>query len=130
MKKNTKSAIVYARVSTAGQATEGVSLDMQEEKACHWAKANGYPVEGIFIDRGISGRKMENRPELLNALNAVCNCSGVLVVYSLSRLARSTAETILIADRLNTDGHTGKNGGKFYAVTIQKILKTPLQTPT
>lgn len=231
-KKPTKNAIIYARVSTAGQAADGVSLDMQAEKAQQWAEMNGHPVEGVFIDRGISGRKMENRPELLKALDAVCACSGVLVVYSLSRLARSTAETILIADRLekagadlmsltekidttsaagkmvfrvlaviaeferdviaeriiaalhhkrdhgevysndplgfdrdgkklvpnkaeeeivrkifrlrkrglslqkiadrlNAEGHTGKNGGKFYRVTIQKILRNPIhQSPT
>jgi DNA invertase Pin-like site-specific DNA recombinase len=103
-KKETKPAIIYTRVSTAGQAVEGVSLDMQEGKARQWAEANGFPVEGFFVDRGISGRKMENRPALLEALDAVCKCSGVLVVYSLSRLARSTAETILIADRLDNAG--------------------------
>lgn len=103
-KKPTKKAIVYARVSTAGQAADGVSLDMQTEKAGQWAEMNGHTVDGVFVDRGISGRKMENRPALLEALDAVCQCSGVLVVYSLSRLARSTAETILIADRLDKAG--------------------------
>lgn len=99
-----KQAVIYVRVSTAGQATEGASVEMQECRARQWAIQNGHEVTAVYIDAGISGRKMENRPELQNALDDVCQCAGVLVVYSLSRLARSTAETILIADRLEKSG--------------------------
>ena len=102
--KSAKPAILYTRVSTAGQALEGVSLSMQVENATAWARASGHEVKAVYSDAGISGRKMENRPELQKALDDVCACSGVLVVYSLSRLARSTAETILIAERLEKSG--------------------------
>lgn len=99
-----KPAVIYIRVSTAGQATEGASVEMQEHRARLWASQNGHDVKAVYTDAGISGRKMDNRPELQNALDDVCQCAGVLVVYSLSRLARSTAETILIAERLEKSG--------------------------
>ena len=46
----------------------------------------------------------DNRPGLQAALKAVCKAKGVLVVYSLSRLARSTRDTLELADRLDRAG--------------------------
>lgn len=83
-------AFIYTRVSTMEQATDGVSLDAQQAKAVKWAEANGYTVAGTFTDAGISGSRMRNRPGLQAALDAVCKAKGALVVYSLSRMARST----------------------------------------
>ena len=96
-----KTAIGYIRVSTEGQVTEGVSLDAQRAKIEAWCLANDVQLGGVFVDAGISGKRADNRPELQAALNAVCKCGGVLVVYSLSRLARSTKDTISIAERLS-----------------------------
>lgn len=51
--------------------------------------------------RGFRGGKTKNRPGLNQALDAVCGSKGnVLVVYSLSRMARSTKDTIAISERL------------------------------
>ncbi|MBF0461260.1 MAG: recombinase family protein [Magnetococcales bacterium] len=94
-----KTAIAYLRVSTADQATEGVSLEAQEAKIAAWCLLNDYTLAGAFTDAGISGKDMAHRPELLAAL-AACPKGGALVVYSLSRLARSTQDTLAIADRL------------------------------
>ena len=38
------------------------------------------------------------------ALDQTCDCGGVLVVYSLSRLARSTRDAIEITERLEQSG--------------------------
>jgi DNA invertase Pin-like site-specific DNA recombinase len=97
-------ASIYLRVSTAGQATEGVSLEAQEARARKWAEANGYEVAGLHCDAGISGKRAENRPGLQAALTEVCRTRGALVVYSLSRLARSTKDAISIAERLEKAG--------------------------
>lgn len=97
-------ATLYLRVSTAGQAIDGVSLDAQEARSRAWAKANGYDVVGVFTDAGVSGKKAENRAQLQAALAAVCRDRGALVVYSLSRLARSTKDAIAIAERLEKAG--------------------------
>lgn len=97
-------AMIYARVSTAGQ-TEGVSMEAQQARASAWATANGYTVAATFSDAGISGKRAANRKGLQDALAAVCATRGnVLVVYSLSRLARSTKDAISIAERLEKAG--------------------------
>lgn len=91
----------YCRVSTAGQVEEGVSLEAQQAKIAAWAELNGYELAGVFVDAGVSAKRADNRPQLQAALAAVCATKGaVLVVYSLSRLARSTKDTLAIAERL------------------------------
>lgn len=97
-------AIGYCRVSTEGQAEDGVSLDAQRAKLEAWAALNDEPELLVFVDAGISGSSMAQRPGLQSALDAVCKRKGVLVVYSLSRLARSTRDTLQISDRLAKAG--------------------------
>src|SRR5689334_17391863 len=98
-------AIGYVRVSSVGQAVEGISLDAQQAKIRAWCEANGYELADVFVDAGISGGRTDNRPGLQNALAAVCKGKGnVLVVYSLSRMARSTKDTITISERLEKAG--------------------------
>jgi len=96
-------AIIYIRVSTTQQADEGVSLQAQENKARAWCELNDYEVGGVHVDAGISGKKMGNRPALEKALSE-CEKGSALVVYSLSRLARSTKDTISISEQLQTIG--------------------------
>lgn len=99
-----KSAIAYLRVSTAGQALEGVSLDAQRAKVAAWCEVNGLTLVATYSDAGLSGKRADNRPELQKALEHVAKCKGALIVYSLSRLARSTKDTIAIGERLDKVG--------------------------
>jgi len=95
--------IGYIRVSTKEQAAEGVSLEAQEAKLRAWAALNDCADVQIHIDAGLSGTRADNRPALQEALKA-CGKGDALVVYSLSRLARSTRDTITIAERLQKTG--------------------------
>ena len=92
-------AIGYIRVSTEGQAQDGVSLDAQRAKIEAWCALNDYALAAVHVDAGISGKSADNRPGLQAAL-ADCRKGAALVVYSLSRLARSTRDTINIGDKL------------------------------
>ncbi len=96
-------AIFYLRVSTEQQATEGVSLEAQQAKLTAWATLNDATVLGVYSDAGLSGTK-DDRPGLLAAMEAATKSKATLVVYSLSRLSRSTAATIRLADELNRAG--------------------------
>jgi len=96
-------AIGYVRVSTARQAEKGVSMAAQEEKVRAWAKLNEAVAVDIFTDAGLSGKRADNRPALQRALEAV-EKGDALVVYSLSRLARSTRDTLALADTLQKRG--------------------------
>jgi DNA invertase Pin-like site-specific DNA recombinase len=97
-------AVGYLRVSTERQALEGVSLEAQEAKIRAWCKANNYSMLALHTDAGLSGSRADNRPGLQAALNEVCKGKAVLVVYSLSRLARSTKDALSISERLNRAG--------------------------
>ncbi|MBI1372708.1 MAG: recombinase family protein [Phycisphaera sp.] len=99
-----KRAVAYIRVSTSDQALDGVSLDAQRAKIEAWARANDYDLVEAHTDRGISGKATHNRPALHDALAAACRQKAVLVVYSLSRLARSTKDAIDISERLERCG--------------------------
>lgn len=92
-------AVAYCRVSTASQSEEGVSLDMQRDRIAAWCVGNGYDLDAVFIET-MSGARAANRPELQRALVHASKVRGVLVVYSLSRLARSVRDTLDIAERL------------------------------
>lgn len=98
--------IGYVRVSTADQAAEGVSLAAQTARIAAWCAAHDATLDpgDVHVDAGLSGQRADNRPGLQAALAAVCAARGVLVVYSLSRLARSTTDAIAIADRLDRAG--------------------------
>lgn len=96
-----KPVIAYVRVSTAGQAEDGVSLDAQAAKIAAYCSLHDGDLVATYTDAGLSGSRADNRPALQEALEHVCRIGGCLVVYSLSRLARSTKDTIEIAERLS-----------------------------
>lgn len=91
------SAIAYIRVSTDKQASEGVSIEAQQARIEQWCNLNGYQMVQVFIDAGISGKRMDTRPELQKAL-ASLKKGMALVTYSLSRLARSTKDALTISE--------------------------------
>jgi site-specific DNA recombinase len=95
-------AIGYIRVSTQKQADEGVSLDAQRAKIEAWCLANDYELAGIHCDEGISGTKSD-RDGVLAAM-AEAGKGTALIVYSLSRLTRSTKDLISFGDKLEKQG--------------------------
>ena len=97
-------AVGYARVSTVDQAREGVSLEIQEERFRAWCLANEAEPLAFQEDAGRSGSRADNRPGLQTAIWAAKKNRAALVVYSLSRLARSTRDAILIAEDLHKAG--------------------------
>ena len=92
-----KQAIGYIRVSTEKQANEGVSLEAQQARIVSWCKTNDYELVKVYVDAGISGKRMDTRKELLAAL-ASLKKGMALVSYSLSRLARSTKDALAIGE--------------------------------
>ena len=98
-------AVGYIRVSTEVQAADGVSLDVQRDRIKAWCRANDHVLITIHVDAGLSGKRADNRPGLQAALTDACReRHAALVVYSLSRLARSVKDTLEIAGRLERAG--------------------------
>ena len=96
-------AIGYIRVSTQGQADEGVSLDAQRAKIEAYCALNDMELVAVFEDAGISGASMNGRTGLHAAMKATGK-GMALISYSISRIARSTSDMLEIAKRLDKIG--------------------------
>jgi len=94
----------YVRVSTDEQAREGVSLEAQKSKIAAWSSALDFKLICIEEDAGISGKNIRARAGLQKALKRACEENAALVVYSLSRLSRSTKDTLSVAEKLDAAG--------------------------
>ncbi len=84
-------AVIYLRVSTEEQSKSGVGLQAQILKCTEHCVRLGLSIVAVHKDDGISGKAgLDKRPGLRSAITDVQNTpGGVVVVYSLSRLARS-----------------------------------------
>lgn len=109
---NLKPAIIYLRCSTAAQ-TESVSLDAQEARCREWCQAHGYKVVGKYVDGGISGKRMDNRPQFIACIERVCKERLICVTYSISRASRSVHDFFGVLDRIGKAG----SGAGFVAVS-------------
>jgi DNA invertase Pin-like site-specific DNA recombinase len=79
----------YARVSTLGQADEGVSLEAQQAAIARFCKAQGLELLEVCVDAGVSGAaELGKRPGLLAALELVRKHKASLVAYKRDRIAR------------------------------------------
>ena len=77
---------------------------MQIDIACNYCQLHDFEVVGEYRDEAISGARADNRPGLQEALSAVKQAKGTLVVYALSRFARSTRDAIDLAAALEKAG--------------------------
>src|SRR5512138_2544614 len=94
----------YARVSTTMQATEGESLDVQQRQILGYASMQGWAVERIFVERGVSGSKpLAERPEGA-ALLAVAQSGDVIIAAKLDRVFRSALDALQMLDALREKG--------------------------
>lgn len=115
-------AVAYIRVSTTEQASDGVSLEMQRAKAHAWAELNDAELLEVIADEGLSAKSL-NRPGLHRALDLAKRNRAALVVFSLSRLSRSTRDTLHLVAELEKSGcelvslseriDTGSAGGRM-----------------
>lgn len=81
--------VVYTRVSTAGQADDGVSLAAQEAACRRWAEQRGLQVMGVYSDTLSGAADIADSLGLLAALDALKSHPGsTLVAHKRDRLAR------------------------------------------
>jgi site-specific DNA recombinase len=78
----------YARVSTSEQATEGVSLAVQQAKIQAYAVVKDWAVVEVIRDQGASAKSL-HRPGLARLLALVKAGAVQVVVAKLDRLTRS-----------------------------------------
>lgn len=100
--KKGKKVIGYIRVSTKGQAEEGLSLDAQTAKIHQYCELYNHEVIEIFCDPGVSAKNM-NRPSLKKALEKVGE-DEILMFHNLSRLTRRSRDLYNIVHEMETKG--------------------------
>ena len=84
-------AVIYCRVSTAGQEAEGHGLESQEARCRQYAAARGYEVVAVFPDTKSGGGDFMKRPgmvALLSYLDAHPGERFVVIFDDLKRFAR------------------------------------------
>ncbi len=87
-----KKAVVYARVSTKGQADSGASIDTQLKVCRRWCVNEGVIIVGEFHDDGVSGTTTD-RDEFASLIGAVVSKEpDFLVVYDSSRITREGSD--------------------------------------
>ena len=87
----------YCRVSTSGQAEDGLSLAEQEAAIRQRVEQEGWELVELYTDAGVSGRR--DRPEL-NRLLAALDGIDVLIVTKIDRLGRKPAGLIALYEQL------------------------------
>jgi site-specific DNA recombinase len=94
-----KLAILYARVSTQLQVTDGISLEIQERTLKQAAEAAGYTKTELVKEEGRSGKSISGRPEIRKVLSRLeSGEANALFVTRIDRLARSTRDFLMIVD--------------------------------
>ena len=97
-------AALYIRVSTDKQASEGTSLEVQEEKLRKFCSMQGWNIFQLYADRGISGKDTE-RPQFQALMqDAREKKFDVVVVTKLDRFGRSLRDLINCIYDLNSIG--------------------------
>jgi len=95
-------ALLYTRVSTQMQATDGMSLGAQERDLKRAANSAGFTKFELLKEEGRSGKSIKGRPVLREALDRLDKGEATaLFVTRIDRLARSTQDFLSIVDRAN-----------------------------
>ena len=98
-------AIVYTRVSTGRQADSGLGLTDQLAQANAAVAGRGWTVVHYAQDAGLSGKTVDHRPGLVEALTMLDRGDAdVLVVAKLDRLSRSVVDFAKLMERATKRG--------------------------
>lgn len=104
-------ALAYLRVSTAGQAERGMSLETQRDRVSEYAKAKRWQLVDIVQEAASGGVRegeefsWQHRPALLDLMDrAERHEFDVLLVAKLDRLSRDYATLTVLERRLQRHG--------------------------
>lgn len=109
MSSTTKKALIYCRVSSERQKTEGHGLDSQEQRCRLYCEQKGYEVEKVFKDSFTGGGDFMRRPkmkELLEYVDAHPHKNYVTVFDDLKRFARDTVFHLKLRQSFKVRGMT------------------------
>ena len=117
--KKGRLAVLYARYSPR-PGEDHRTIDSQFGFGAEYCEFQRWTIDSQFADEGITGTSTEDRAELRKAIARVKEVRGVLVCYSLSRLARNVVDALNILDDLE------ENGCDIFLGDIQVDTTTPI----
>jgi DNA invertase Pin-like site-specific DNA recombinase len=117
----------YVRVSTARQAGEGESLDVQRRQLEGYAIMHGLALDEIAMEEGVSGSiPLHQRPKGA-ALLARLQPGDAVVAPKLDRLFRSALDALQVVENLRARGvslHLLDLGGDISGNGLSKLFLT------
>ena len=114
------SVVGYVRVSTSEQADSGAGLEVQRAAISGEAERRGWQLVHVFEDAGASGKSLNGRRGLQEALEAVeAGRAEGLVVAKLDRLSRSLLDFAALMERGR------KKGWNLIALDLGVDTSTP-----
>jgi len=117
----------YCRVSTARQANEGESLEVQERQIQGYALQHGLTVDEIMVEEGVSGSvPVAERPKG-GALFARLAKGDIVISPKLDRLFRSALDALQVVEDLRKRGvslHLLDLGGDISGNGLSKLFLT------
>jgi putative DNA-invertase from lambdoid prophage Rac len=94
----------YVRVSTDRQADEGESLEVQRRKIEGRAKENGWTLDKVFVERGVSGAKPLGERKEGKAMLSALKPGDVVIASKLDRMFRSAHDALTVLQDLKSLG--------------------------
>ena len=100
-------AVIYCRVSSKGQETDGHGLESQETRCRNHAEAKGYEVAAVFPDTITGGGSYMKRPgmvALLSFIDAQPDEDFAVIFDDLKRASRDTRAFLDLRDAFRLRG--------------------------
>jgi putative DNA-invertase from lambdoid prophage Rac len=117
----------YCRVSTARQASEGESLDVQRRQVEGYAHMHGLTLRGVTIEEGVSGSVPVHERPKGGPLFARLRKGDVVIAPKLDRLFRSALDALQVVEDLRKRGislHLLDLGGDISGNGLSKLFLT------
>jgi hypothetical protein len=117
----------YCRVSTARQASEGESLDVQRPQIEGYAHMHGLTLRGVTVDEGVSGSIPVNERPKGGPLFAKLRKGDIVIAPKLDRLFRSALDALQVVEDLRKRGvslHLLDLGGDISGNGLSKLFLT------
>src|ERR1700678_2328598 len=117
----------YCRVSTARQANEGESLEVQRRQIKGYADMHGLAIDWILVEEGVSGSVPVNDRPVGGPLFAKLKPGDTLIASKLDRLFRSALDALQVVEALKGMGvklHLLDLGGDISGNGLSKLFLT------
>lgn len=117
----------YCRVSTARQASEGESLEVQRRQIKGYADMHAMQVAEIVVEEGVSGSVPVTDRPAAGPLFARLRQGDILIAAKLDRIFRSALDALRVVEDLKTRGvklHLLDLGGDIAGNGLAKLFLT------